>query len=393
MNNNRVILFDEKGSPYIAHRAPSRPAGGHRPTSMSDGASSGHGSARSGSKYIQKIEDNGRTRYFYTQDELKAYYNGIRNKSTSRNPSNARKNMTGAADRMIRNTTGDARTTIQNIGNGLRSLANNIPGYSERQEYRQAQANSENAKKAYADALKNGGNTEEAKANYRQAVTQEYEAKQRYGNTSMGRVENAIQNPTKTVIDTAQNVKQAAQNVANQVQNSKAVETAKKAARVAQQLPDIANSALNKTFDTIEAHDRERLKNVEGADIYDEMRKYEGRTLNPAESQEYTRLTNEYAKTPHAKAMSEAESRRQELWDTMTNPVGTIRNVLDENRRSSASSITEQTLGSIGNASQNATIITDNAYKALRKQLDEGKKLSKSDMQKFAAYLSNKYGN
>lgn len=58
-NSDYVILIDENGQPYIAHSVF---------TKARDAAKS---AARSAHKYIARIGD----RYFYTQEELKAFYN------------------------------------------------------------------------------------------------------------------------------------------------------------------------------------------------------------------------------------------------------------------------------------------------------------------------------
>lgn len=56
MNNNYVILVDENGQPYIVHSI--------------------FGDARKkGSKYIERIKEGAKTRYFYTKSELDAYRN------------------------------------------------------------------------------------------------------------------------------------------------------------------------------------------------------------------------------------------------------------------------------------------------------------------------------
>ena len=83
--NDYILLFDQNGSPYIAHASLSemrqRATGALK--SVRGAAMNAAGTAKQGvgrgvrttHKYIQKIEENGRARYFYTQEELKAYYN------------------------------------------------------------------------------------------------------------------------------------------------------------------------------------------------------------------------------------------------------------------------------------------------------------------------------
>lgn len=77
-DSSYIILIDENGTPYIAH--------------------SGFG--KKAVKYIEKIKDGARTRYFYTKAELDAYLKGKRaeirkNIATSKNGINSSKSMLG----------------------------------------------------------------------------------------------------------------------------------------------------------------------------------------------------------------------------------------------------------------------------------------------------------
>lgn len=80
-NEDYVILFDQNGSPYIAHASLSavrqRTTGALRAVgNVANTAREGVGrGVRATHKYIDKVVENGKTRYFYTQEELKAYYN------------------------------------------------------------------------------------------------------------------------------------------------------------------------------------------------------------------------------------------------------------------------------------------------------------------------------
>lgn len=63
-NDDYVILVDENGQPYIAH-------------AFGDGARAKWGSLKGrAAKYIEKVKTkSGKWRYFYSPDELKAFYN------------------------------------------------------------------------------------------------------------------------------------------------------------------------------------------------------------------------------------------------------------------------------------------------------------------------------
>lgn len=70
MKNEYYVAIDSNGEPYIEHALFGRNSGG----------SNSRGS-RQNVKYIEKIKDGARTRYFYTQDELQAYYDNMRGKA------------------------------------------------------------------------------------------------------------------------------------------------------------------------------------------------------------------------------------------------------------------------------------------------------------------------
>lgn len=88
-SSNYVILIDESGQPYIAHSVWSKAKSaassvGSRAKSAAKSAGEGMGRGyRAATKYIEKIKDGAKTRYFYTQDELKAYYDQGKNKASA----------------------------------------------------------------------------------------------------------------------------------------------------------------------------------------------------------------------------------------------------------------------------------------------------------------------
>lgn len=89
MNNNYVILVDENGQPFIAHGL------------FGD-------LKRKGAKYIEKITEGAKTRYFYTQQEIEAYRNKqreLRNMINSKNQSaRAYQKLAGQVERQARRT-------------------------------------------------------------------------------------------------------------------------------------------------------------------------------------------------------------------------------------------------------------------------------------------------
>lgn len=78
--NDYVILFDENGTPYISHglldNAKSAVnSAAQKVTNVAKGVGRG---IRENHEYILKVFENGKARYFYTQDEVKAYYQAKR---------------------------------------------------------------------------------------------------------------------------------------------------------------------------------------------------------------------------------------------------------------------------------------------------------------------------
>lgn len=115
-DNDYIVLIDENGQPYIAHgwRDSVRSA-----ASAARNAASGVGrGVREKVKYIEKIVDKGKTRYFYTQDELKAFYNNTRNRASNavNQAKNASRNaINNAKERVGINARQRYNQAIQNV--------------------------------------------------------------------------------------------------------------------------------------------------------------------------------------------------------------------------------------------------------------------------------------
>lgn len=108
--NDYIIAFDEKGKPYIAHSAV-----GNAVNRVASAVKNARGD-RQNHKYILKIDENGRKRYFYTQDEVKAYYE------------EKRKQAAGVVDKAkegIKNATTNAKEAASSAYNKAKDSANN----------------------------------------------------------------------------------------------------------------------------------------------------------------------------------------------------------------------------------------------------------------------------
>ena len=123
--NDYIIAFDENGKPYIAHSAV-----GNAVNRVASAVKNARGD-RQNHKYILKIDENGRKRYFYTQDEVKAYYE------------EKRKQAAGAVDK--------AKEGVKNAGRAAKQAIENASGVTAK---RNAEASSAAAVQAKRDSAK-----------------------------------------------------------------------------------------------------------------------------------------------------------------------------------------------------------------------------------------------
>ena len=170
MNDDEyMILFDQNGSPYIAHASLSemrqRTAGALRSARSAVGSAAGAvkqgvgRGVRTTHKYIQKIEENGRTRYFYTQEELKAYL--AEKKAAAQQTVNKAKEKARAGMGEAQEKASKARTRAEQIGNEFKNKASGAVNEAKAsarayKEYQDAgkQASDENFSEASKDRMK-----------------------------------------------------------------------------------------------------------------------------------------------------------------------------------------------------------------------------------------------
>lgn len=183
MNDDEyMILFDQNGSPYIAHASLSgmrqRTAGALRSARSAVGSAAGAvkkgvgRGVRTTHKYIQKIEENGRTRYFYTQEELKAYL--AEKKAAAQQTVNKAKEKARAGMGEAQEKASKARTRAEQIGNEFKNKASDTVQTAKRygeavKNYTNAQTNG--LKDATSDAVESAKNkTRKAAQNAKNAV-------------------------------------------------------------------------------------------------------------------------------------------------------------------------------------------------------------------------------
>lgn len=118
--NDYIILRDEDGKAYIAHaslldnaRNAIRGAANSISTTAQQVANKAKGvgrGVRQNHKYILKVNENGRTRYFYKQEEVKAYYEAKKRgiKNPAEYAQNAGKKAVNTVKNAVREVTGQA---------------------------------------------------------------------------------------------------------------------------------------------------------------------------------------------------------------------------------------------------------------------------------------------
>ena len=206
-DNDYIVLIDENGQPYIAH--------GWRDWARSAPAAAKNAARTAGrkaTKYIEKIVDKGKARYFYTQDELKAYYDNLRNtaSSTARN----------AASR-VRTAATNTRNAVNRTAHNAKEKARDVLGYDEFDRYERAwdrtaaakQRAEANPNSAYAQAEKDRAEAAEARAHEeylrtplgraRDAASRVQEMLSEFGDTTLDSIDDFLKNTGEKVKNVA----------------------------------------------------------------------------------------------------------------------------------------------------------------------------------------------
>lgn len=182
-DNDYIVLIDENGQPYIAH-----------------------------AKFIDKIKTAaGKFRYFYDADELKAYYENLRNTA-----SNAARNTVNRVQTVATNT----RNTVNRTARNAKEKARDVLGYDEFDRYERAldrtaaakQRAEANPNSAYAQTEKDRAEAAEARAH------------DEYLHTPLGRSRDAISRVKEAASDVKEKAKEASKKVKDII--SKCADTA-----------------------------------------------------------------------------------------------------------------------------------------------------------------------
>lgn len=128
MNDDYIILRDEDGKAYIAHAGWLDNAKNAAQQVANKAKGVGRG-IRQNHKYILKVNENGRTRYFYKQEEVKAYYE--------------------AKKRGIKNAAEYAQNAVKNkaskVADAVKNVANKATGATANETAETAKKNADDA--------------------------------------------------------------------------------------------------------------------------------------------------------------------------------------------------------------------------------------------------------
>lgn len=121
--NDYVIAFDENGTPYIAHAGfmdgarNAVNAAANRVQQVANNVKGVGRGVRQNHKYILKVNENGKTRYFYKQEEVKAYYEAKKQgiKNAAEYAQNAVKNKTATAADAVKDAATKAGTVAKSV--------------------------------------------------------------------------------------------------------------------------------------------------------------------------------------------------------------------------------------------------------------------------------------
>lgn len=154
--NDYVILFDENGQPYIAHAGWLDNAKNVITNAAQQVANKAKGvgrGVRQNHKYILKVFENGKTRYFYKQEEVKAYYEAKKRgiKNAAEYAQNAASKAGNAAKSAFREATGQAaRERMDEAANRRDTEAANMQANKQNLEI--SRSNAQSARQATREA-------------------------------------------------------------------------------------------------------------------------------------------------------------------------------------------------------------------------------------------------
>ena len=383
-NRNYVVTFDENGQPYIEHTIFT--SAGKAVGNASKWAKSHKDQAV---KYVGKVVSNGRTRYFYTKEELDAYYNKGKNAigGAAKKAGGAIKGaaskvggtVKGAASRFGSSKVGGAVKgaaaragsavggAARKAGSAVAGAAGRVGdklGFDERAAYKQAQDDYENAN-AF-NATKRLLNLNDTRRAYAGTVAGKVEgAAQRAGSAVGGAakkagsaISGAAKKAGSAVSGAAKRAGEAIDDAADRVASSKAAQTvagaAKKAGSAVSGAAQKAGSAVKEAAGNVRDAAREAADRF-GIDEYKELLDAEQSIGIFGKSRAKAAL-EEYRKTPLGKidnALSSAGSWTKKAAGTVASHAKDTLADIDEWAKETGEGI-RNTANAVGGAAKKA---------------------------------------
>ena len=301
-NDDYIIMFDENGQPYLAHSIGSRLSSGYARVKQT--ASNAGRATNRAVKYIMKIPNafaNGASRYFYTQDEIRAFQR----------------------ERQANRDLKKVQNTKDQTKKALKTERANVSAFVANKRANEARTRVQENRQELAKTVKNRADTA------KNAVST-------YGKTKLGEVKTAVKNTSENVKDASKKafdeVKTTVQNVPENVKGAskKALDDASNKAKEikasAKEIADgvkiyrdwrknlsvdgpysidqvynnkVAREILRRTRNAEEALDKAVIKaasKMEGADLFNKHLE------NGWKDGEY----EEWIKTPHGKFFNDS---------------------------------------------------------------------------------------
>lgn len=251
MKNEYYVAIDSNGEPYIEHAIFGRNSGG----------SNSRGS-RQNVKYLEKIKDGARTRYFYTQDELQAYYDNMRGKAKDTAQQAKQK-----AQKVAERAKVEARYAVGSAQKEARDRAYDEMVRASRDAGRvqvQGATNTSAARQAQNDAIKAKAKLKESYDNRlvqegAEAAKRRYDAlKQKYADTPLAKVEKAkekVEQTTDNLVVNASKAKADAETFGKEVANG-----------IKNMASDMSGAGTKESLNKVKAEREEAIKKAEKAE-------------------------------------------------------------------------------------------------------------------------------
>lgn len=388
-NNERVIRFDENGSPYIAHAG-----------------LFGKSSGKKDTKYVDKIKDNkGKTRYFYTQEEIKAYYDNLKGKASNavQNASNTVRNLAGRAKANFESTSGvGARRNMERAkSEALEATKRSQQSVNDAAKLRNMgeRSNGIDWHSTESEARAAGDATDKATRDMHEAAQKRREVKlftDIYKDTPLGKLESSLNN-AKSAYNKAQGtLKQAASDTMNKVREATGL--AAKDRRDAASTNYIEKAAKEEAAYEryADSPEQNKIREALGRELiaYGRQHRARERANTAAESGNTNEASrqNELAKRANAsaaKASFDYDRAREKANDL----IDAWDDAEHEKRQAKAEYDTAKKAyeNSPAGRVENAVKVTKAEYNKLQNKLREAGELSQAEMQKLFAYIQDNY--